>query len=52
MRTWKQVSAFIAKHSLPYRVERFNMSLRGALVDTFTGRAVAYSVRDAAKHLR
>lgn len=52
MRTWADVQRFIELHSLPYKVQRFNMSLRGVLIDTFTNLAVAYSVKDAAKHLK
>jgi hypothetical protein len=42
--TWKQVEQFIAKHDLPYRVDR---SIGGMLVDTFTGKSVAFTPRDA-----
>ena len=52
MKTWSQIQAFITRHSLPYKVERYNMSLAGTLVDTYTGGAVAYTVKDAVKHLR
>lgn len=52
MKTWEDVISFISKHQLPYKVERFNMSLRGALVSTFDGQAVAYTIKDAAKYLR
>ena len=52
MKTWGAIQAFIAKHSLPYKVIRWNMSLRGCLVDTFTHETVAYSVKDAAKWLK
>lgn len=49
--TWAKVQAFIDKHSLPYRVERFNMSLRGVLVDAFTKDAVEYTASDAMRFL-
>jgi hypothetical protein len=52
MKTWADVKLFIAKHNLPYKVEQFNMSLRGVLVSTFDGEAVAYTVKDAARYLR
>ncbi len=49
--TWSKVQSFIDKHSLPYKVERFNMSLRGVLVDTFTKDAVEYTASDAMRFL-
>lgn len=42
--TWRQVEAFIAKHELPYRVDR-NCGIR--LVDTFTDQRVAYTPHEA-----
>ena len=52
MRTWADVQAFVAKHVLPYKVLRFNMSRAGVLVDTFTDRSVANTVREARRLLR
>lgn len=45
--TWAKVQQFIDHHALPYKVQRFNMSIRGVLVDTFTGDAVEYTAKDA-----
>ena len=52
MKTWAQIQAFIDKHSLPYRITHWNLSMRGCLIDEYNGKAVAYSVRDAAKWLK
>jgi len=52
MKTWGDVQAFCEKHSLPYRVMRWNLSMRGCLIDSYNGSAVAYTVRDAAKWLK
>lgn len=52
MRTWADVQRFIDHHSMPYKVQRFNMSLAGVLVDTFTDQAVAYTVKQAAAYLK
>ena len=49
--TWAKVQQFIAKHDLPYRVERFNMSLGGVLVDAFTKEPVAYTAKEAWRHI-
>ena len=51
MKTWADIQAFIAKHSLSYRVMRWNMSLRGCLINDFDN-AVAYTVKDAERYLR
>lgn len=51
MRTWGAIQAFIDRHGLPYRVERWNMSLRGCLINDFDN-AVAYTVKDAERYLR
>lgn len=50
--TWHRVQQFIDKHSLPYRILRFNMSLAGCLTDTFTDEAVAFTAKDAMTHLK
>jgi len=50
--TWAKVQEFINKHSLPYKVERYNMSLRGTLIDRDTKDAVCYTVKDATDFLR
>lgn len=50
--TWAQVQKFINVHSLPYSVQRFNMSLRGCLVDAWSGEAVANTARLAMAHLK
>ncbi len=52
MRTWSDVQRFIDKHDLPYRIIRFNMSLAGCLVDTFTDEVKAYTVREASLYLK
>lgn len=46
MKSWEQVERRIERNKLPYRVERFNLSLRGVLV-TLDGQAVAYTVQGA-----
>ena len=51
MKTWSDVQAFATKHSLPYKVQRFNMSLAGVLVDVDTDCAVAYTVKESADFL-
>ena len=51
MKTWADVQRFVNKHQLPYTLIRFNMSLEGRLVDTFTGKTVAGTVKEAAAHL-
>jgi hypothetical protein len=48
MKSWSEVQAYINKHGLEYRVERYNMSLRGTLVGLVSKQAVAYTVKDAA----
>lgn len=50
--TWARVQSFIDRHSLPYTIQRWNMSTRGCLTDTFTGEAVAYTSKDAMAHLK
>jgi hypothetical protein len=50
MKTWADVQKFITDHKLAFKVERFNMSLRGCL--TLDDKAVAHTVKDAAKYLR
>ncbi len=45
--TWNKVQQTIDKHNLPYRIERFNMSHAGVLVDADTRGAVAYTAKDA-----
>ena len=37
MKTWAQVQAFIDKHSLPYRITHWNLSMRGCLIDEYNG---------------
>jgi hypothetical protein len=50
MKTWADVKLFIAKHNLAFKVERYNMSLRGTL--TLDGEFVAGTVKVAEKYLR
>ena len=52
MKTWGDVDKFLAKHDLPYKVVRFNMSLAGRLVDVMTDKVVASTVREASAYLR
>ena len=42
MKTWKQIAAFIAKHDLPYFV-----GAGGILVDAYTGKVAAFSIKSA-----
>jgi hypothetical protein len=51
MKNWAEIQAFIQRHKMQYRVQRFNMSLGGALVCTVSGIAIAYTVKDAARLL-
>lgn len=51
MRTWTEVEQYVERHGLQFKVERFNMSLRGCLI-TLSGYAVAYSVAEAVKVLK
>jgi hypothetical protein len=43
MKTWAEIQTFITENGLPFRVERYNMSDRGTLVDAATGEAIAYT---------
>ncbi|MGB8030342.1 MAG: hypothetical protein WCF30_11840 [Terracidiphilus sp.] len=49
MKSWSGIQQFIAKHNLPYKVERWNMSLRGVLVTSYGDAVIAHTVKDAAK---
>ena len=51
LNSWENIAAFVAKHDLQYRVERFNMSNRGVLVGKVVDQVFAYRVRDAARML-
>lgn len=51
MKTWSDVMSFILKHQLPYNVIRFNMSLRGCMIDVASGATLAETVTDAALYL-
>ena len=52
MNTWKQLEDFLLRHDLPYRVERMVEMAPCKLVDTYTGKAVAYTLRDAVAHVK
>lgn len=55
MKSWYEVQGYVTLHSLPFRVERFNMSLRGCLSATGgeqNGKAIAWTVKDAVKVVR
>jgi hypothetical protein len=52
MKTWSDVQTFIDAHSLPYKVIRWNMSLRGVLVDALTNDSVMHTVKDAATFIQ
>lgn len=49
--TWHKIQQYIAKHQLPYKVVRWNMSLRGVLVNLTNDQAVASNARDAWRYL-
>ena len=54
MKTWADVQKFIDRHSLPYRVQRFNMTRKGCLISleyNGTEIPVANTVKAAANHL-
>lgn len=46
MKSWAEIQALVEKHSLPFKVQRWNMSLRGVLVHD-SGVSVAHNVKDA-----
>ena len=46
MKTWKQVADFLLKHDLPYRLESREGGTYQVLVDAFTGKAVAFTVKE------
>ena len=50
MKTWSDVQRFIDARKLAFKVERYNMSLRGTL--TLDGKFVAGTVKTAEKYLR
>lgn len=52
MRSWGDVATVIVQKGLPYKVIRWNMSLRGCLVETVTDQVVAVTVKDSAKLIK
>jgi len=52
VKTWSDVQSFITKHDLPFNVIRFNMSLRGVLVDSISDESIAYDFRTAQEIVR
>lgn len=51
--SWEAVERYIATHSLPYRVIRFNnMSRAGVLVSTWNGETMANTVKEARRFFR
>lgn len=52
MKSWSDVMLFISKHHLPFNVIRFNMSLRGVLINIETGETLANTLSDAVKYLK
>jgi hypothetical protein len=52
MNSWESVQRYVDLHSLPYKVIRFNMSLRGVLVSTWNGETVANSIREAVQYFK
>ena len=52
VKTWTEVKLFIDLHHLPMNVFRFNMSLRGCLIDLATGKTLADSLQAATAYLK
>ena len=52
MKTWTEVKLFIDLHHLPMNVFRFNVSLRGCLIDLATGKTLADSLQAATAYLK